>query len=270
MTRSASPNGAVEFSYDFPVAGPSHLPTTPTRTHHIRAHTQPRTRSPTRPRWEADEEDSVDDDEIDYDAFGYPRVGLTHRAATHPMPTRNQWRAPSPPLYPYADAYTYATYTSNPYTYPAPLLLAPAPSGTSCESNNSVLSSCARSCRSLKSAKESKTHREHAKIRKPRRSLDVDSDSAPAPSSFSTTITTSSSPASSPYFSSFSDEFDSEDDEDASPSDDEHEQEKENSPTPAPTHHGLGLRRQWDALSLRVRFGVFRAKRRMRKRVMSL
>ncbi|KAJ6537622.1 hypothetical protein B0H19DRAFT_1180468 [Mycena capillaripes] len=223
MTRSASPNGAVEFSYDFPVAGPSHLRLpTPTRTHHTRAHTQPRTRSPTRPRWEADEDDSVDDDEIDYDAFGYPRVA--HRAATQPMPTRNQWRAPSPPLYPYADAYTYASYTSNPYTYPAPLLLAPAPSGSgsSYESNNSVLSSCARSCHSQK-------EKSHAKIRKPRRS--VDSDSAPAPSS---TSYFTSSPASSPYFSSFSDE-DSEDDDDA-PSDDEHEQEqeKENAPAPAP------------------------------------
>ncbi|KAJ7926180.1 hypothetical protein B0H13DRAFT_1972961, partial [Mycena leptocephala] len=229
MTRSASPNGAVEFSYDFPVAGPSRLPSTP-RTQ--RTHTHTRQRSPTRPRWEStvpsyDDEDDNDDD-IDYDA--------AVRLITAPS--------------------AYAPYS-------APLLLAPPsaasyPISSSVESERSILSSCARSCHSTKE----KPHREHAKIRKARRSVDSESP-LPLPSVFAPSSGTSSQPSSansSPYFSTY-DDFDaasssSHDDFDAEERDRDPQlegeeelegEDKENAAGHAPS----SLRRQWAALSLR-------------------
>ncbi|KAJ7165224.1 hypothetical protein C8R46DRAFT_1035824 [Mycena filopes] len=98
MTRSASHNGAVEFSYDFPVAGPSTLRTPSPR----RTTTRTRTRFSTRPRWEASPSRSAfehndDEDEAEaaaYDAFGYPYSrarhthGLAPRVAPPPPPHR--------------------------------------------------------------------------------------------------------------------------------------------------------------------------------------
>ncbi|KAJ6480734.1 hypothetical protein C8R47DRAFT_1218585 [Mycena vitilis] len=258
MTRSASPNGAIEFSYDFPVAGPSRLPT-PRRT---------RTRSPTRPRWEnassyRDEPEIDDDaDEIDYDAFGYPRVGGHGRVAPMPMQqTRNQWavRAPSPSdLYPYAcapSAYPsqYTAYPSYPYTLALP---------SSYDSTTSALSACSRSLSRCSSQKDAKP----AKIRKARRSV----DSERPPSSFSSSP--SASPASPPASLPTYDSFDSAASPSATSEDEDFEEEdgEEHAETLAPTTTKHTLRRHWAALSLRVRFGVFRAKRRMRDRVLSL
>ncbi|KAJ7138099.1 hypothetical protein C8R44DRAFT_766828 [Mycena epipterygia] len=127
MTRSSSPNGLVEFSYDFPVASTSALSAQATTRPH-RASPPRLPPSPLRPRWEGasalDDED--DDEEIDYDAFGYPAPA---RRQTHPtaLPaTRNQWRAPSPTTtnslypYPYApSAYSAPAYTSPTYSAPA-------------------------------------------------------------------------------------------------------------------------------------------------------
>ncbi|KAJ6480743.1 hypothetical protein C8R47DRAFT_1135616 [Mycena vitilis] len=163
-----------------------------------------------------------------------------------PTQTRNQWRTPSPPLYPYADssAYPYApsAYTSRYTAYPYALALAPHATGSSYDSTASTLSACSRS---LSSQKE-----KPAKIRKARRSVDSDS----APSSLP-----SVSPSSSPHFSSYDDFEDDEEDREA--------EVAEDAPHP---HAPSTLRKQWAALSLRVRFGVFRAKRRMRARVLSL
>jgi hypothetical protein len=188
-------------------------------------------------------------------------------------------------LYPYAPyPAQYASYTApSAYApYSAPLLLAPPsaasyPISSSVESERSILSSCARSCHSTKE----KPHREHAKIRKARRSVDSESP-LPLPSVFSPSSGSSSQPSSansSPYFSTY-DDFDaasssSHDDFDAEERDRDPQlegeeelegEDKENAAGHAPS----SLRRQWAALSLRVRFGVFRAKRRMRARVMSL
>ncbi|KAJ7441605.1 hypothetical protein B0H11DRAFT_2095647 [Mycena galericulata] len=268
MTRSSSPNGAVEFSYDFPVASTSALPspTKPrTRTRSpVRpaAHQQPRRPSPVRvrPRWEmgahyddADEYD--DDDEIDYDAYGYPAAGRRHAHALPIHHTGNQWhRTPSPlPLA------AYPTSHAPHYAYSAPLPLAPS----SCESTASALSSCSRSTQSHAPAK---------KIRKP-------APAAPSTRRLSSesTRSPSSSPASSPSSLDFSP---SDEDEDAYPHvpepellEDDADEDAESTAHPhahasSPSPHSL--RRQWAALSLRVRFGVFRAKRRMRARVMSL
>ncbi|KAJ7649116.1 hypothetical protein DFH06DRAFT_558061 [Mycena polygramma] len=280
MTRSASPNGAIEFSYDFPVAGPSRLPPAPAAR---RTHTHPRTRSPTRPRWEnasyrAEPAQIADDadDEIDYAAFGYPRVGGRHTHA-QPMPmqqTRNQWavRAPSPSdLYPYASAYAPSAYPSQYTAYPSyPYTLAlPHATGSSYDSTASALSACSRSLSSSLSRCSSQKDAKPAKIRKARRS--VDSERAPSSSSFcfsSPSASPSSPPASlpsSPYLATY-DSFDS-----AADDDQEDEEDTESpAPSPAPTTAKHTLRRQWAALSLRVRFGVFRAKRRMRNRVLSL
>jgi hypothetical protein len=272
MTRSASPNGKVEFSYDFPVASTSQLPPRTTKT---------RTRSPTRPRWEstnyylADDDDEVfypHDDEYDVDAF--PTATRKRRAHTHPAPTGNQWtqRAPSPPLYPYGSDALYPTA----YPYTAPLLLAPPPA-RSCDSACSMLSACSAQSASKQSTKEKKT------LRKPRRS--VDSDAPPSaflaptssPNTSGSSTSPASSPASSPYFSTYGDDFDDESashdshhsvfEDDVEGADHDAEDAGAEEPHgPAPS----AFRRQWAALSLRVRFGVFRAKRRMRTRVMSL
>ncbi|KAJ7154135.1 hypothetical protein C8R46DRAFT_1041879 [Mycena filopes] len=281
MTRSASPNGAVEFSYDFPVAGPSTLRTPPTT-----APRHTRTRSPARPRWEASpahsEHNNHDDDDDDaeaaaaYDAFGYP-YPRAHRAHPIPIPTatRNQWLAPAPaaPAYPYGWDYSPSASPSyNNYTTSAYGGYAYAPQPSSCDSALSALSAF------------SSTHKEKeggrrcpgaGKIRKPRRS--VDSDSSPRWDSYDLPSPASPSSFDSPRA------FDSprslerslshddyalglENDEDADAEDEEADVEPHALP-PSPT---LTLRRHWAALALRVRFGVFRAKRRMRNRVLSL
>ncbi|KAJ7739578.1 hypothetical protein B0H16DRAFT_63482, partial [Mycena metata] len=248
MTRSASPNGAVEFSYDFPVAGPSTLP--PPRRPRTRASSPAQSQSSrTRPRWEASSFDAEEEDTDDtpYDAFGYPypRAGRT-RPIPVPAPTRNQWLAPTPsPTYPYG-GYPYAN---------DPMLMAPAPhwQPSSCESAMSALS--AASSHSHDAHKEKHVP---AKIRKARRSVDSERpawDSYDAPSYTAHYVD-------SPY-SSLEDEL---------PLDAEEEGEEEEAPQQPASHEcaSLTLRRHWTALSLRVRFGVFRAKRRMRARVMSL
>ncbi|KAJ7739580.1 hypothetical protein B0H16DRAFT_63527, partial [Mycena metata] len=275
MTRSASPNGAVEFSYDFPVAGPSTLPPkTPrcTRTRACAASpssasasssasslTQLQSSQRTRPRWEAspsafDEEDA----ELEADTDNYPRAGRT-RPIPVPAPTRNQWLAPTnstSPTYPYG-GYTYA------YDYP-PMLMAPQPS--SCESAVSALSATSASSYhhySHDAHKEKRGLHVPAKFRKARRSVDEERpawDSYDAPQFPSYTPQYVDSPRSSPTL-----DLDDEEEEQ------EGEQEEEEPQQPA-SHEcaSLTLRRHWTALSLRVRFGVFRAKRRMRARVMSL
>ncbi|KAJ7270193.1 hypothetical protein C8J57DRAFT_1321348, partial [Mycena rebaudengoi] len=225
MTRSASPNGQIEFSYDFPVASTSALsakPRSPPR-HHMRLPP-----SPVRPQWElADDEDDVDidDDAIDYDAFGYP-AAAPRRTTTYPMPphTKNQWRAASPPAA-YNNNYY---YNYNSYTPPLP---------ASCESEVSALSSAssAHSCHVAR------------KIRKPRRC---------------TASVRSASPNA--YLSSDDDELDFDD----APVAEEEEEEEDSEDVPPTPHAHHSLKHQWQALSLRVRFGVFRAKRRMRNRVM--
>lgn len=268
MTRSASPNGQVEFSYDFPVASTSRLAPTSTRV----SHTQKlRTRSPQCPRWESithhyynDDDAVVDDDKIDYDAYGSASVATrTRRAHIHPapIPTHNQWRAPSPPLYPFGHT---TTTSMSPYFYSAPLLLAPpTPRHTqvssSYESTCSVLSACSRASEE----KEERTH--HAKICKPRRSVDSDAPrSLAAPASFSSPYITlpASSPSSSPCLFTY-DDFDvDEGDRHLSHftnEEEQHEQEEQHE-----RHAPSRLHRQWAALSLRVRLGVFRTKRMMR------
>jgi hypothetical protein len=269
MTRSASPNGQVEFSYDFPVASTSQLPPKVTTKH-----TRPRARSPPRPRWESrpqynDDDDELFDEEIDYDSFGYPRRAHTHPAPT-PSPTgRNQWQRPaSPPLYPYgSDSTGYAT-TASAYPYSAPILLAPPapqyPVGSSCESGSSIMSACSRA---------SKEKHGPAKIRKARRSVDSERPYITAPAPY--TSSPASSPASSPYFtSSNDDDFEEEESHHSHDSvfdfEEEEQQEEREEQQEHAGHAPSSLRRQWEALSLRVRFGVFRAKRRMRARVMSL
>ncbi|KAJ7739585.1 hypothetical protein B0H16DRAFT_1729390 [Mycena metata] len=259
MTRSASPNGAVEFSYDFPVAGPSTLP--PPRRPRTRASSpssaQSQSSQRTRPRWEASSFDAEleDTDDTPYDAFGYPypRAGRT-RPIPVPAPTRNQWLAPTPsPTYPYG-GYPYAN------DYP-PMLMAPAPhwQPSSCESAMSALSAA--------SSSHSHSHDAHkekhvpAKIRKARRSVDSERpawDSYDAPSYTPQFV---DSPHSSPTLDLDDEEEEAED-----------EQAGEDAPHQPASHEcaSLTLRRHWTALSLRVRFGVFRAKRRMRARVMSL
>ncbi|KAJ7268102.1 hypothetical protein B0H12DRAFT_1097098 [Mycena haematopus] len=242
MTRSAS---KLDFSYDFPVASTSTL-------------AQPRTRSPTRPRWESS---TCYDDDDEPDAYAHTHA--PQRAHTHP--TGNQWqRPPSPPLYPYG--------ADPAYPYTASLLLAPPPPPPrSCDSACSMLSAC-----SSRASKEPSKK----KIRKPRRSVDSDAPptsflvvASPTTSTSTSSPSPYSSPASSPYSSpSQYDDFDADPEPELeSPPhydlyDDDLPEEAEEPHGPAPS----ALRKQWAALSLRVRFGVFRAKRRMRARVMSL
>ncbi|KAJ7031277.1 hypothetical protein C8F04DRAFT_1111447 [Mycena alexandri] len=264
MTRSASPNGAVEFSYDFPVAGPSTTkvytprrprPASPSSSA-ASSSSQTRTRSPVRPRWEASpssfDEDAEDD--TPYDSFGYP---YPRHAQTLPIPvpapTRNQWLTPTSSPYPYSESSAYA-YAYGAYGYEPPMLMAPQPS--SCESAVSALS--AASASSHHAQKEKRCAGFPAKIRKPRRSVDSERPASPTWDAYDAPAYVDS-----PH-SSFDDEPELDLDDDASLAEPE--------PASAPHHASpsLTLRRHWTALSLRVRFGVFRAKRRMRARVMSL
>ncbi|KAJ7706702.1 hypothetical protein B0H17DRAFT_569125 [Mycena rosella] len=227
-----------EFSYDFPVASTSALPAASARSRSPRSSPRSQTTRLPRPRWEAPSvDDDADDAEIDYDAFGYPARA---RPAAPLTPTRNQWRAPSPSssnVYPYSDPYA---YTSQAYRPPSPIALA-----SSCESERSALSSCPSHARS-------QSHSPPHKIRKARPRA--------------------------PSVSSLDESFDSHDVDYAPPSaefaDEEEEEEEAEAERGRPatkcTATSLALRRQWAALSLRVRFGVFRAKRRMRDRVLSL
>ncbi|KAJ7772826.1 hypothetical protein DFH07DRAFT_145528 [Mycena maculata] len=237
MTRSASPAG-VEFSYDFPVASTSTL--APPSSYSSHASSRLRSRTPVRPLWEdatPDADDDDDDEEPDYASYGYP-TATRRRGATVPIPTAtgNQWRAPSPP-YPYSSTALSVSVSGLGYPqYPYP-----NPSDTPSSYDST------RTCASAAS---------HRKITKPRR---LSTDSAPAsplaspprPSPLS-----SSSPHSSP--------------ECAPASLDEDEEPRGRAPHASRFKPHLDLRRQWAALSLRVRFGVFRAKRRLRGRVMSL
>ncbi|KAJ7165210.1 hypothetical protein C8R46DRAFT_1220332 [Mycena filopes] len=239
MTRSASHNGAVEFSYDFPVAGPSTLRTPSPR----RTTTHTRTRPPTRPRWEASPSRSAfehndDDDDTEastYDAFGYPYPRERHTQSLA------QRVAPPRARLPYGWDYSYNSTSA--YAY--------APQPSSCDSALSAFSS-----KDKESTSRCPTTR--AKIRKPRRS--VDSDSA----------RWSSYDLPSPHSSAFDsrrsfDVHDLELERDDAEQDEEDAEEAEETAS-----HAHPLRRHWTALALRVRLGLFRAKRRMRNCVVSL
>ncbi|KAF7304515.1 hypothetical protein HMN09_00854100 [Mycena chlorophos] len=254
MTRCASPNGAVEFSYDFPVAS--------TTNTHLQRPRSPRRRyapSPVRRSFDADDDEGLSEDEMDLDDDEDTRYDVyPKRATTHPIPrptpTGNQWttRAPSPshlsPFYPTS------TSTFTPASY---------------ESERSVLSS-------LSHDNNSKRHCAITnKIRKPRRSVDEPSPSSLVPPSMAYASSSGSSAPSSPY-SIASDDFSDLDD-----GDDALFGSPEMAPSELPAvdeeqdnhqHHetGMAIKKQWTALSMRVRFGVFRAKRRMRDRVLSL
>ncbi|KAJ7756051.1 hypothetical protein DFH07DRAFT_940739 [Mycena maculata] len=205
MTRSASPTGVVEFSYHFPLASTSALPssgTSCTRT------SSPRRSSPVRPQYVEDEEE--------YASYEYPsrRRGVT--VPIPAIPSLHSYAAPQYPVYPYA-----------------------APFAT--PSSYEIESSCS-----------SAVHHQHRKIKKARRASIESTGSSSSPASCSFTSSSASSPtASSPH--------DTEDDFEP-----ELEEEAERGRTPSKPH--LDLRRQWAALSLRVQFGVFRAKRRLRSR----
>ncbi|KAF7293369.1 hypothetical protein MKEN_01467300 [Mycena kentingensis (nom. inval.)] len=222
MTRCESPNGAVEFSYNFPVASTSKRPAS-TRARSPRRHA-PSPLPPT--RWDSDDEDDEAGDDYDY----------SYRAHT----TGNQWaRAPSPSFTPsHLSPYDIYATSALPSSY---------------ESERSVLSSfCPRQ------------QHAHNKIRKARRSVD---EPAPPPPPLSPTYSSGSSAPSSP-FSVLSDDFSDMEEEgcvEEEGMDVEGEEEGR-----AHDHTPHALKKQWAALSLRVRFGVFRAKRRMRDRVLSL
>ncbi|KAJ7613493.1 hypothetical protein FB45DRAFT_938496 [Roridomyces roridus] len=190
MTRSSSPNGAIEFSYEFPRASTSALPVpTPRRPRSPQSHTLRRP-SPTRHYQSDIDDDGTDDDD---ESFGYP----------HFRPTGNQWaRAPQPS-----------------YAFPS-----------SFDSEMSALSSVASQSHAPK------------KIRKPHH-VRASLDEPPSPS-YSYDIFDEPS--------SYSDN-DVEDDDEAIPE-----------PTTPSSSPCTSLRREWVALSLRVQFGVFRAKRRIR------
>ncbi|KAF7290473.1 hypothetical protein MKEN_01497900 [Mycena kentingensis (nom. inval.)] len=218
MTRCESPNGAVEFCYDFPVASTSKRPTH-TRARSPRRHA-PSPLPPT--RWDSDDEE----DEA-YDDYSY-------RAHT----TGNQWaRAPSPSFTPsHLSPYDIYATSALPSSY---------------ESERSVLSSfCHRQ-------QHAHAHT-HNKIRKARRSVDE-----PAPPPLSTTYSSGSSAPSSP-FSVLSDDFSDMEEEECVEEEGMDVEGEEEGRAPH------ALKKQWAALSLRVRFGVFRAKRRMRDRGLSL
>ncbi|KAJ7730488.1 hypothetical protein DFH07DRAFT_172524 [Mycena maculata] len=203
MTRSASRTGVVEFSYDFPVASTSALPSS--RTSRTRA-SSPRRPSPVRPHWEYVDEDRDEEEEEEYASYGYPS-----RRPIPAIPSLYPYAAPQYPVYPYAAPYA-------------------TPSSQQSES------SCSAS--------------HHRKIKKARPASILSTDSSSPPST--------ASPYSSPY--------DLEDDFEPTFDDDDGE---ERGRTPSKDPH-LDLRRQWAALSLRVQFGVFRAKKRLRSGVMSL
>ncbi|KAF7310149.1 hypothetical protein MIND_00388300 [Mycena indigotica] len=238
MTRCASPTGAVAFCYDFPVASTSSSHSSSSRLPRPRAHSpRPRRRPTPSPMRAFDSDDDDDDEHTQY--------------ASHPLPTPtgNQWtRGPSPthlsPFYP---------------PYPPALALP-----SSYESERSVLSA--------------KGHVHCAvanKIRKARRSVDeAVPHLSPPPLAYSSSSSGSGSSAPSSPYSLPSDDF----------SGDEHDAEDDGvfgSPEmdaaelpQAESHHhtdaSMAIKRRWAALSLSVRFGVFRAKRKMRDRVLSL
>ncbi|KAK7018926.1 hypothetical protein R3P38DRAFT_2979472 [Favolaschia claudopus] len=127
----------------------------------------------------------------------------------------------------------------------------------------------------------------HAKIRKPRRSVDSERSLSPPPalSPSNSHSTSSSSPSPTTFVDPAEADFDFADAHDtySPPSplhddlDDDFEQDEEErvdadavAQRPRSPHTPSAFRKHWAALSLRVRFGVFRAKRRMRDRVMSL
>jgi hypothetical protein len=124
-------------------------------------------------------------------------------------------------------------------------------------------------------SRASKEKHGHTKIRKARRSVDSKRPYITAPAPY--TASPASSPASSPYFTySNNNDFEEEESHHSHNDDsvfdfEEEEQQEEREEQPEHAGHALSsLRRQWAALSLRVRFGVFRMKRRMRARVMLL
>ncbi|KAJ7730475.1 hypothetical protein DFH07DRAFT_848705 [Mycena maculata] len=227
MTRSSSPTGAVEFSYDFPVASTSAL----SASYRTRP-SSPRRPSPVRPHWEYVDEDRDHEEEEEYASYGYPS---RRRGVTVPIPTAtgNQWRSQSPlPFYPYSSAAVYPQY---PYATPS-----------SYESESSCSSA---------------SHQQHKKIRKahPTSIRSTGSSSSPPTSCPFTSSSTSSSPESTPY--DLEDDFEPELEE---------QEERGRTVSKDSCKPHLDLRRQWAALSLRVQFGVFRAKRSLRSRVMSV
>ncbi|KAJ7730483.1 hypothetical protein DFH07DRAFT_945392 [Mycena maculata] len=154
------------------------------------------------------------------------------RGITVPIPTGNQWRTPSPlPLYPYSSAVVYPQY---PYAPPS-----------SYESESSCSSA---------------SHQQHKKIKKahPTSIRSIESSSPRTPCLFT------SSSMSSPYSSPESTPYDLEDDFEPKL------EERGRAPSKDSCKPHLDLRRQWAALSLRVKLGVFRAKRRLRSRVLGL
>ncbi|KAJ7756035.1 hypothetical protein DFH07DRAFT_482628 [Mycena maculata] len=210
MTRSASPTGVVEFSYDFPVASMSALPSS--RTSRTRP-SSPRRPSPVRPHWEYVDEDRDEEEDEEYASYGYPS---RRRGITVPIPA-------IPSLYPYAAP----QYPAYPYAAPAYA----TPSSYESES----------SCSSV-------SHHKKIKKTRPASIQSIDSSSP------------YSSPSSAPY--ELEDDFE--------PSFDEEEEERGRQQDVKECKPHLDLRRQWAALSLRVQFGVFRAKKRLRSRVMSV
>ncbi|KAJ7121748.1 hypothetical protein C8R43DRAFT_1136429 [Mycena crocata] len=252
-----------ELSYDFPVASTSASTSSySAQSQRTKRATSPRRtmkpRLPPVPRWELsalnDDELDLEEEERDYAALGYPGR-----------------RAPSPHVYPYTSAtsaysgypytstdtgYTYGYSTPSPtYDYGVPMQLA-----RSCDSASSALSSCSSSL----SHSESRQGRCAKKIRKqhPRSVSPPACESYP---SYPYTTSPTSSPAFSPYSSPYSaDDLELEHSDDASAVVEEEKPEREHEP------RTMVLKKQWVALSLRVQFGVFRAKRRLRDRVMSL
>ncbi|KAJ7613081.1 hypothetical protein FB45DRAFT_938903 [Roridomyces roridus] len=225
MTRSSSPNGAVEFSYEFPRASTSALPVpSPRRPRSPQSNTLRRP-SPTRHYHSDIDDDGADDN--DYEAFGYPHF----RTNTLPVPlphTGNQWA----------------------HLHPQPSYAFPS----SFDSEMSALSSASQSQSKLGGAASSShcpVRASAKKIRKPHHTR-ASLDEPPSSHSYSYSYTSSQSQDIYDEPSSYSDDDADVEDEEAIP---------ESTTTTSPSS---SLHRQWAALSLRVRFGVFRAKRRIR------
>ncbi|CAK5266244.1 unnamed protein product, partial [Mycena citricolor] len=244
-----------QLSYDFPSSASSSSSST-----HSASSRRTRPRSPVRPRWETaspvrylEEED----EEMDYDAYGYPRIPSNPPEPYTTLPrTGNQWVRPPSPTTP-------SYYTGfSPYP-PAYQSWMPG----SADSDTSALSAAASEKEHTHHPLSPFCHAPNAKIRKSarRRSLDepkpVREELAPARSSFD-------SPRPAYLYPTYQPRVDEEEDDVTGDEEPTVVADKENvSPS---SHSPSSLRRHWAALSLRVRFGVFRAKRRMRDRVLSL
>ncbi|KAJ7628047.1 hypothetical protein DFH06DRAFT_1141538 [Mycena polygramma] len=261
MTPSALPSDTEQFSYNFPVlpSSASSSASSTRATHSLRTH------SPAPAELDVEDESDADDADDAYDALGYPHIPARHIQLPR---TGNQWQqtTPSPPLYPYTSPYPDPLMSLSAYWSTLSL---PRHSGLSFESTASVLGPA--SGPRLRSSSWCPPYNEekhaHAKIRKLRRS--VDSDSRPSP------LRSASSPAFSPLSYGNTEPPLLYDYPHSLPHTHSHslrsplahafpdihaEEEKEYAP------RTRSLRRQWAALVLRVRFGVFHALRRIRCR----